>query len=133
MGYVKEYSYDSDAQRQQFDDDNEGLHRRERLRKEAKELVKDASNSSRTFRLTDDQYKYFMVVYIIDIRVESFPDTCSDLNLIPEALVHLNGWKLDNDTETIIRLPDERGIKAVGSVDARCRFAEDGEIFTFSL
>jgi hypothetical protein len=88
-------------------------------------LAQETLSPSRAFRVPENQNKYFISMYIDDVLVHAFPDNCSGLNLISAALVpHI---KLDDHTETFIRLPDERLIKTSGTGTIHCKFTEDGE------
>jgi hypothetical protein len=80
-----------------------------------------------SFRVPGDRYTYFVNVYINGTLVKTFPDNCSELNLVSEAFV--GNLKLDDPPKTPIQLPNGTFIKASGSVTAQYQFTEDGETF----
>jgi hypothetical protein len=95
-------------------------------------LYQEISMVSNVFHIPDGRYTYFVEMYINGMHVQAFPDNHSEINIISEHYLihHHNELRLDKDTETIIRLPDDRRIKATGTVEAQYRFAESDKTFT---
>ena len=86
-----------------------------------------------TYQISDDRSQYWVDAYVNNSLVRVFPDNGSALNLISEDYVHRNGLVVEDDTTTIIRLPDGRLVDSFGSLTALFRFAEESQTFTITF